>query len=167
VSSSHGLNIAIQHHAGPVWRRGRQRLQRSALASSRPIGLCRAGLLSFRRTSSRTAFLRQALVDGLERLAPLVYLSHAAAARVKQLSCRKPSPTDGFSRANKSVTEVHVRLPFRKVHGKASQPEFRLCITLLMESACRSSLDTSTRCRSTLSFRPRGGWRRTHLCPRP
>jgi hypothetical protein len=137
--------------------------RRSALAFSRPIGLCRAGLLPIRRTSSRTAILRQALVDGLERLAPLVYLSHAAAARVKQLSCRKPSPTDGFPRANKSVTEVHVRLPFRKVHGKASLPEFRSCITLLIESACRSSLDTSTRCRSTLSLRPRGGWRQTRL----
>jgi hypothetical protein len=34
ANSSHGLNIIIQYRAGPIWRRGRQRPQRSALAPS-------------------------------------------------------------------------------------------------------------------------------------
>lgn len=56
------------------------------------------------------------------------------AARVKQLSCRKPSPTDGFPHANQSLTEGHVPLPFRiGSRRKGLSAEFRRCITLLME----------------------------------
>ncbi|KEQ72510.1 hypothetical protein M436DRAFT_64510 [Aureobasidium namibiae CBS 147.97] len=102
MSSSHGLNIAIQHRACSAQRHGRQRLQRSALASLQPIGLWQSWA-SYRLGD-------QALRDGMFCDEPLSMDSKARSTRLF---------LGGLSHATSGTRTVVVGKAFQQSSGDA------------------------------------------------